>query len=198
MSSRPYVLGIDCALYYMPTLLRSSLSTIAGFQAAKSADFASDVFTNLQWIELEPIKDVTLNLSGATWDATTRASNRWRQMVQTLSEGTIEFQILWLPDDLAFAEMLSAYESGCGIAMLALDASVVWPEAAGTCPTAVETRCGTTGYKVSGLFGDFSVTNFSRSEALEEGVVADVSMSPTKSTVYPVWIDDITTATSPT
>jgi len=140
------------------------------------------------WVEIAPVKDVTLNLSAATWDATTRDSNRWRQSIQTLLEATIEFQILWLPDDDIFSDLLTKFIDGCPMAFIALDAVYDW-----VMGYLESTRCGDTVYKATGLMADCTVTSFSRGEPLEEGVVADVTLMPTIGQIYPEWIEIIGT-----
>ncbi len=179
ITPRPYVLGIDCTLYYLPD---------SGVDQARDDDhphnpFVASEYQTALWVEIEPVKDVTLNLSAATWDATTRASNRWRQMIQTLLEASLEFQILWLPDDKVFGDMLSHFISGCPLAFLALDGYYEFSDS-----TRETTRCGADNYALTGLMADFAITNFSRGEPLEEGVVADVTLSPTVGQIYPEWV----------
>lgn len=179
--SRTSVLGIDCALYYLPYADRTALT--------QTTDLTSIVED--YWKLVEPIKDVTLNLSATLWDATNRGSNRWRQQVQTIKESGLEFQILWLPDNAVFSEMLARFLDGCPMAFMALDAQWDFPNAA-----PVLGRCGEDTFLVSGLMADFTVSNFSRGEPLEEGAVADVSLTPTIGDIYPTWISGTGTAST--
>src|SRR3989337_1255054 len=117
MTDRSYVLGIDCALYYVPFLSRTLMppqdDSLAdppvgpGVKPVAANPSVLALFNSVLWTLLSPVQDVTLNMTGATWDGTTRASStRWRQMVQTLLECSLDFKILWLPDNAVFTELL--------------------------------------------------------------------------------------------
>jgi predicted secreted protein len=51
-------------------------------------------WTTPMWIEVPNVSNLTLNLSHATADVTTRAHAGWRTQVATLKEATIEFDML--------------------------------------------------------------------------------------------------------
>jgi hypothetical protein len=118
--------------------------------------------------EMGNIKDVTLNLEAGEADVTTRANQGWRGTAPTLRECTAEFEMQWKPGDTCFEAIKNAFLS------------------AGTVRLAVLTGPLSTSDS-EGPFGDFSITNFSRSEPLEESVSVSVTA---KLAVFAEWIED--------
>ena len=116
--------------------------------------------------ELTNVKDVTLNLESGEADVTTRANAGWRATVGTLKTGSVEFEMIWDSDDLGFTAIKDAYFANTPIALAILD------EAGG-----------------EGLDADFSITSFSRKEALEEAITVSVTAKPTYSTRAPAWVE---------
>jgi hypothetical protein len=116
--------------------------------------------------ELTNVKDVTLNLESGEADVTTRANAGWRATVGTLKTGSVEFEMIWDSDDAGFAAIKDAYFNNEPIALAILD------EAGG-----------------EGLDADFSITSFSRKEALEEAITVSVTAKPTYSTRAPAWVE---------
>jgi len=114
--------------------------------------------------ELTNVKDVTLNLETGEADVTTRANQGWRAIAATLKNGTVEFEMLWDTGDAGFTAIKDAYFNNTPIALAVLD--------------------GTDG---EGLDADFSITNFSRNEPLEEALSVSVTAKPTYSTRAPTW-----------
>ena len=117
------------------------------------------------WTELKNVKDLTLNLEAGEADVTTRANSGWRATVATLKEASVEFEMVWDTGDAGFAAIKNAFFNNDPIGLQILDA------AAG-----------------QGLQADFSITNFSRSEALEEAITVSVTAKVTYSTTAPSWI----------
>ena len=116
--------------------------------------------------ELTNVKDVTLNLESGEADVTTRANAGWRATVGTLKTGSVEFEMIWDSDDAGFTAIKDAYFNNTPIALAILD------EAGG-----------------EGLDADFSITNFSRKEALEQAITVSVTAKPTYSTRAPAWVE---------
>ena len=106
--------------------------------------------------EMANVQDVTLSLEAGEADVTTRANQGWRATAPTLRECTAEFEMLWKPGDTVFEAIKTAFLTAGTVALAVLDQKV-----------------GITG--AQGPLGDFSITNFSRNEALEEAIVADVT-----------------------
>lgn len=115
--------------------------------------------------ELTNVKDVTLNLETGEADVTTRGNQGWRATVATLKSGSVEFEMVWDTGNAGFSALKDAYFGNTPIALAILD-----------------------GENGEGLDADFSVTNFSRSEPLEEAVTVSVTVKPTYSTRAPQWI----------
>lgn len=117
------------------------------------------------WTALGNVRDVTLSLEAGEADVTTRANSGWRATVATLKEASVEFEMVWDTEDAGFTAIRSAFFGNSPIGLQALDA---------------------TGGQ--GLQADFSITNFSRNEALEEAITVSVTAKVTYSTTPPSWI----------
>ena len=118
-----------------------------------------DVGDGITWTELDNAKDVTLNLETGEADITTRANNGWRATAATLKDGGIEFEAIWKPGDAGFEALQTAWENASEISLMVLDG-------------------GKATVGSQGLVGNFTVTNFSRSEPLEEAVTVSVTIKP--------------------
>ena len=117
------------------------------------------------WTALGNTRDVTLNLEAGEADVTTRANSGWRATVATLKEASVEFEMVWDTSDTGFTAIKNAFFNNDPIGLQILDA------AAG-----------------QGLQADFSITNFSRSEALEEAITVSITAKVTYSATAPTWI----------
>jgi len=106
--------------------------------------------------EADNVKDVTLTLEAGEADVTTRANQGWRATAPALRDCSAEFEMLWKPGDPAFEAIKTAYLSSTPLRL-----AVLTGEAA---------TSGT-----EGPLGDFSITNFSRNEPLEEAVMVSVT-----------------------
>jgi hypothetical protein len=116
--------------------------------------------------EMTNVKDVNLNLEAGEADVTTRANQGWRATAPTLREATLEFEMLWKPGDACFEAIKDAYLTSGLVRLAALTGA---RDAADS----------------EGPLGDFSITNFSRSEPLEEGVTVSVTA---KLAVFDEWV----------
>jgi hypothetical protein len=114
--------------------------------------------------ELTNVKDVTLNLETGEADVTTRGNQGWRATVATLKNGSVEFEMIWDTGDAGFGAIKDAYFNNTAIALAILD-----------------------GESGEGLDADFSITNFTRNEPLEEAITVSVTAKPTYSTRAPTW-----------
>lgn len=117
------------------------------------------------WTELGNARDVTLSLEAGEADVTTRANSGWRATLATLKEASVEFEMVWDTEDAGFTAIKNAFFQNDPIGLQILD------ETAG-----------------QGLQADFSITNFSRSEALEEAITVSVTAKVTYSATAPSWI----------
>ena len=102
------------------------------------------------------VRDVTLNLEAGEADITTRANSGWKATAPTLRECTCEFEMVWKPGDDGFDAVKAAFLSSGLVELAVLD-------------QARETT-GAQGPK-----GSFSITSFSRKEALEEAITVSVT-----------------------
>jgi len=115
--------------------------------------------------ELTNVRDVTINLETGEADVTTRGNSGWRATAATLKEGSVEFEMIWQDGgDAGFTAIETAWTNATAIALAFLD-----------------------GAGGSGLDADFTITNFSRSEPLEDAVKVSVTAKPTYSTRAPSW-----------
>ena len=136
------VLGLDCKL----------------FRGAAGAT-ANTLMSN--------VKDVTMNLTKATADITTRKANGWRVQVGTLKEASLEFEMLYDPEDADCQAIMNAYLNNTPLAFFVSDG------------------------EGNGLDADFSINDCNQGQALEEGVTFSVTATPTdiggSSGRAPVW-----------
>ena len=106
--------------------------------------------------EMGNVKDVTLSLEAGEADITTRANSGWRATAPTLRECSCEFEMVWKPGDAGFEAIKTAFLSAGTVALAVL--------------TGAHNETG-----AEGPVGNWSITNFSRSEALEEAVTVSVT-----------------------
>ncbi len=130
------------------------------YQGAAGADLATVT-------EMSNVKDVTLTLEAGEADVTTRGNQGWRATAPTLRECTVEFEMLYKPGEAGFEAIKTAFLSNGSICLAVLTGA---KDASGT----------------EGPLGDFSITNFSRNEPLEEGVTVSVTA---KLTNFDQWVE---------
>ena len=116
---------------------------------------------------MDNVRDVTLNLEAGEADVTTRANSGWRATAPTLRECTCEFEMVWKPGDTGFDAVKASFLGGTTLELAILD-------------QARET-VGAQGPK-----GSFSITSFSRNEALEEAITVSVTA---KLAVFDEWVE---------
>ena len=102
--------------------------------------------------ELSNVTDVTLTLDASEADVTTRDNDGFRATIAGLKECTIEFDMLYLPNDEGFKAIKNAWLKAEQIHLAAL-----------------------TSANGEGPVGDFSITGFSRAEPLEEAIKYSVT-----------------------
>ena len=117
--------------------------------------------------ELTNVTDVTLNLTAGEADVTTRANSGWKATAATLRECTVDFEMMWKPDDSGFQAIKDAFLANTYIRLGVLTGA---HDAAGT----------------EGPVGDFSVTQFNRSEPLADGIKVAVTA---KLAIYDEWVE---------
>ena len=124
------------------------------YQGAAVSDAATIVPSSLA--EMGNVKDVTLSLEAGSADVTTRANSGWRATAPTLRECSCEFEMVWKPGDAGFEAIKTAFLTAGTVALAIL--------------TGAHNEDG-----AEGPVGNWSITNFSRNEALEEAVTVSVT-----------------------
>lgn len=130
----------------------------------------SGTYDTPAWVEMQNVKDLTLNLEAGEADVTTRGNNGWRATIAALKDGSIEFDMVWDTEDAAFTAIKDAYFQGTAIEMAVLDGDVASSSS-------------------QGLRASFSITKFSRNEPLEEALTVSVTAKPTYSEHAPEWMN---------
>lgn len=106
--------------------------------------------------EMSNVKDVTLTMEAGDADITTRANSGWRASAPTLRSCSAEWEMVWKPGDTGFDAIKTAFLTNATVELAVLDGA--------------STVAGSQGPK-----GSFSITNFSRKEALEEAITVSVT-----------------------
>lgn len=154
------LLGLDAKLYYYdPTSVVDRPSPTAG-------EIAKALITS-DFLELSNVTDVTVNLSKAEADITTRGAGGFRAKVGTLKEGELSFEMIWDTNDASFLAVSDAYFGNTALTFLALDQNA---QNAADGPPVIAPQ---------GIYADFSVLNFEKSEALEDAQRVSVTISVT-------------------
>jgi hypothetical protein len=121
------------------------------------------------WVEVGNVKDLTLNLEAGEADVTTRSNSGWRATVATLKDGSIEFEMVWDTTDANFTAIQQGFFNNTPVEFAIMDGAIA---TAGS----------------QGLRATMSITNFSRSEALEEAIMVSVTAKPTYAANAPSWM----------
>ena len=129
-------------------------------------------YVSPSWNEVSNVKDLTLNLESGEADVTTRGNAGWRATVGTLKDASVEFQMLWDAADEDFTAVQNAFLTNLPIECAIMSGPMNDSES-------------------KGLRAFFAVLKFTRSEALEEAIQAEVTMKPTvegSPPIPPQWI----------
>jgi len=129
--------------------------TRLGHLAKLYVDSANN-WTTPTWVEVPNVSNLTLNLSHATADVTTRAHAGWRTQVATLKEATIEFDMLDVAGDPSVAQIRQAFFARGQLHVLCLNGS--------------RTEVGSWGLKTL-----VEVTRFNRAEQMGQAIVISVT-----------------------
>lgn len=143
---------------------------MAGFVLGLNAKLGYDVLgaANDTWLELTNVRDLSVGLSSAVADVSTRNSGGFRQQVATLSDGNLEWGMVYDNSNAGFVVIKDAYFAKSVIGLFAADGGL--------------TTVGTEGLK-----GDFMITDFSIDENLEEAMMVNITASLTYSAFVPLW-----------
>jgi predicted secreted protein len=130
------------------------------------------------WNEIPNVKDLTLAMEKDETDVTTRASGGWKEFVDGLIDGSVEFSMLYDSADADFTALQTAFFAKTPIEFAIMDGII--------------TGAGSTGNQ--GLRAFMMVKSFTRNENLGEALMVDVSLRPCKNSggtagahVAPTW-----------
>ena len=121
------------------------------------------------WVEMINVKDLTLNLEASEADVTTRGNAGWRATIAALKDGSIELEMVWDTADADFTAIQQAFFGNTDLEFAVMDGDVA---SSGS----------------QGLRATMAITNFSRSEALEEAIGVSVTAKPTYADNAPEWM----------
>lgn len=116
------------------------------------------------WVVLANTRNVTLNLEKSEFDATTRASSKNRDTKTVIKDATIELEFLSVSADAGYTALQSAYANDSALAIKVEDADS------------------------QGFQMDVVISSWSRSEALEEGVLHNLTFKQTYIDTLPSWL----------
>jgi hypothetical protein len=137
-------------------------------QGMYCAAYVGDADTALASLDvLSNVTDVTIDMSTGESDVTTRANLGWKATAATLKECSATFKMVYKPDDANMIKIRDAWLNGDTLAMAFL--------------TDDRDTSGAEGPR-----GNFSITNFSRSEPLTEAVTYDVTA---KLAAFAEWVE---------
>ena len=120
------------------------------------------------WSEITITKDVTQSSEVGTADVSSRGSGGFRATLPTLQDLTLEFSMPWDESDARFEAVRAAHFAKTTIELAAMSGDIT-----------------TSGEE--GLRADWYVTQMTRVETLEEGVMVNFSAKPDPSTNTPTW-----------
>ena len=129
----------------------------------------TSAYASPAWNEVKNVKDLTLSLEAGEADVTTRGNGGWRATIATLKDGSLEFEMVWDTADDDFTAIRTAFLATGSVEFAVLDGAY-----------------NTTGSQ--GLRAAMAITNFSRSEPLEEAIKVSVTAKPTYSDHPPEWM----------
>jgi hypothetical protein len=151
------------------------VKTILGLDAKLYRN--SGTYVSPTWSEIPNVKDLSLTLEKSEADVSTRAS-AWSLVKGALKSATIDFNMVYDPGDTNWAAFKAAYLGNTPVECAILDGGV-----------AVD---GTEGLRAS-----CEVLKWSHTQNLEEALMTEISLKPTRAENAPEWmvVDDGTTTT---
>jgi hypothetical protein len=129
-----------------------------------TGSFASPV-----WDEVQNVRDLALNLEAGEAGMTTRGNGGWEAVLASLKKASIEFQMVWDPADTDVTAFRDAFLNRSTIECAVMDGDI--------------TVAGS-----EGLRATFALLKFARSEALEEGMLIDITIKPAYAANPPAWM----------
>lgn len=122
------------------------------------------------WLEIEIIRDATLEITKGDTDVTTRGAGGWKEAMATLKEASIDFDAVWDKADECYKILLRSMLFDDIVEMLFLDG----PK-------------DTDGSQ--GLHAMMQVFTFKRDEKLTDALKMDVNVKPCYGAIKPAWVE---------
>ncbi len=114
-------LGKSCKVYYCTTAL----------------DGASNDAAGATWVEIDLVKDLTLDHAREDHDATTRGSGDYVETAKGMIEAGVEFGMKHLPGNAGFDALRDAWIAGTTVAMAIMDGDIATSGSEGLCANMV-------------------------------------------------------------
>jgi len=119
------------------------------------------------WLEIDTVRDVTLNLSRNDVDDTSRTTDGWRSRLAGLAEWGADFEMIYNTANTAWEKVRASFFDNTSIEILALDGDI-----------SVDGK--------QGIRGTVFVTSFERAEPLEDVVSNSVTFVGNGT---PTWVE---------
>jgi hypothetical protein len=111
------------------------------------------------WAEMTQVRDVKVSLTAKEWEGGTRGSGGWEQTAKTRKAGSVDFNMVYKPNDAGYEAIRDSFINNT-LVDLAFASGVI----------------NTTGTEY--FRAEMDVFKFERGEALDEGVMIDVTVKP--------------------
>lgn len=128
----------------------------------------TNTYNSPTWIEVDIVRDATLNVSHKEWDASFRGGGGWEAMVATLKSASIDIDVLHQTQDAGYVALRQAWVTKDPIELLVMDGS---KDVSGN----------------EGLRATFQVFDFTSPQPLADGQTNKFSVKPTLAANPPTW-----------
>lgn len=154
-------LGLNAKAYYATSRATWGTLDADGYSHSAAAPGGLTELTN--------IRDLSLNMTNAEADVTTRGSGGFELTLATLTSAEINFDMVYDTADTGFVKMQNAFFNKTNLPLAFLSGNK-------------------TSTNSAGLWIDAMVTKFEKSENLADAQMVSVSVKPGYSTVAPEWV----------
>lgn len=131
------------------------MATIVGYDARMYYNNGTEAVP--VWLELDSVRDVTLNQTRNEIDDTSRLARGWRSRLAGLAEWGADFEMVYNTSNTAWQKIRASFLANTSIEVLILDGDIVEDDH-------------------EGLRGSVFVTDFTRSEPLEDVVSSSCTL----------------------
>jgi hypothetical protein len=142
-----------------------AVKTILGLEAKLYRN--TGTYASPTWDEVKNVKDLSLGLEKSEADVSNRESG-WEMIRGALKKATIEFQMIYDTADTDWTAFKNAFLNGTAVELAVMDGPIA---TAGS----------------EGLRASFEVLKWSHSQNLEEALMTDISIKPTRADNPPAW-----------